>query len=232
MPKDRKSLFRQFLAGMYDAVVITDPNGHIIEINARAVEYFGYEQDEVHDRQISHYIPNLTAEVVQRIRKGLAGDHHVLVDADARTKDGTKIASEVAVSVIDLMDPGDLVFTIRNIERRRKVMNTLKSKANAFEASRSALFVTAPDGRLVEANAAFVSLFALKDGEEARRRYFAGFFPGEEFAQAFEKALAGENAVAAGEIAAAAGPVKLEVSLSPNVFGRRREGVVGCVAGG
>ena len=26
VPKDRKSLFRQFLAGMYDAVVITDPN--------------------------------------------------------------------------------------------------------------------------------------------------------------------------------------------------------------
>ena len=38
VPKDRKSLFRQFLAGMYDAVVITDPNGHIIEINPRAGE--------------------------------------------------------------------------------------------------------------------------------------------------------------------------------------------------
>ena len=40
VPKDRKSLFRQFLAGMYDAVVITDPNGHILEINPRAEEYF------------------------------------------------------------------------------------------------------------------------------------------------------------------------------------------------
>ena len=42
VPKDRKSLFRQFLAGMYDAVVITDPNGHILEINPRAEEHFGY----------------------------------------------------------------------------------------------------------------------------------------------------------------------------------------------
>ena len=52
VPKDRKSLFRQFLAGMYDAVVITDPNGHIIEINPRAGEHFGYSQDEVIDRPI------------------------------------------------------------------------------------------------------------------------------------------------------------------------------------
>ena len=47
VPKDRKSLFRQFLAGMYDAVVITDPNGHILEVNRRAVEHFGYNEDEV-----------------------------------------------------------------------------------------------------------------------------------------------------------------------------------------
>ena len=62
--KDRKSLFRQFLAGMYDAVVITDPNGHIIEINPRAVEYFGYEEFEVVDKPISIYIPGLTPQVV------------------------------------------------------------------------------------------------------------------------------------------------------------------------
>ena len=59
VPKDRKSLFRQFLAGMYDAVVITDPNGHIIEINPRAEEHFGYSQDEVIDRPISFFIPGL-----------------------------------------------------------------------------------------------------------------------------------------------------------------------------
>ena len=56
IPKDRKSLFRQFLAGMYDAVVITDPNGHILEINPRTVEYFGREVDEALDQPISIFI--------------------------------------------------------------------------------------------------------------------------------------------------------------------------------
>ena len=64
VPKDRRSLFRQFLAGMYDAVVITDPNGHIIEVNPRAVEYFGREVDEVLDRPVSIFIPGLKQDVV------------------------------------------------------------------------------------------------------------------------------------------------------------------------
>ena len=70
VPKDRKSLFRQFLAGMYDAVVITDPNGHIIEINPRAEEHFGYTQDEVIDRPISVYIPGLAPEIVSASAAG------------------------------------------------------------------------------------------------------------------------------------------------------------------
>ena len=53
VPKDRRSLFRQFLGGMYDAVVITDPNGHILDINPRATEHFGYELDEVLDQPVS-----------------------------------------------------------------------------------------------------------------------------------------------------------------------------------
>ena len=141
VPKDRRSLFRQFLGGMYDAVVITDPNGHILDINTRATEHFGYELDEVLDKHISLYIPGLQPDVVQRIRKGIECDRHVMVDANGNTKSGDRIACEITVSVIDLMNPGDLVFTIRNIERRRAVMSALRAKANAFALSQAALFV-------------------------------------------------------------------------------------------
>ena len=95
VPKDRKSLFRQFLAGMYDAVVITDPNGHIIEINPRAEEHFGYSQDEVIDRPISFFIPGLAPEIVQRIRRGLENDRHMMLDAKGRCKSDDKFACEV-----------------------------------------------------------------------------------------------------------------------------------------
>lgn len=230
VPKDRKSLFRQFLAGMYDAVVITDPNGHIIEINPRSVEHFGYEQDEVIDKHISFYIPGLAPEVVQRIRRGLENDRHVMVDANGRTKDGSKIAVEIAISIIDLMDPGDLVFTIRNVERRREIMNSLKAKANAFKLAHSALFVCNPDGSIREANRSFCEMFGLGDEADACKHFFNDFMDDDPLPENFQKALAGETTVT-GIVAESDGETKeeVEIILAPNMNGRKCNGVVGSI---
>ena len=230
IPKDRKSLFRQFLAGMYDAVVITDPNGHILEINPRTVEYFGREADEVLDSPVSVFIPGLKQDVVARIRRGLEGDHHVVIDANAVHRDGHKIACEVAVSSIDLMNPGDLIFTIRNVERRRAYMNAFRAKANAFQISQTALFSCDPDGKVCECYETFVLMFGLKDVEEARQRTFAELMSDDPLPENFKKALAGETTVA-GIVAEGdeEDQEELEIVLAPNRHGRKVDGVVGSI---
>ena len=231
VPKDRKSLFRQFLAGMYDAVVITDPNGHILEINPRAEEYFGYAQDEVIDKPISFYIPGLTPEIVQRIRRGLEEDRHMMIDANGMSKDGTKFLCEVTVSIIDLMDPGDLVFTVRNVQRRRKQLVMLRSKENAFEIASGGLFCCDASGAITETNAEFRSMFELKDEEDARRHTFLDFMADDPLPEHFKKALAGEVTVT-GLVAESDGDdqEEIEVILAPNRQGRKIVGVVGSVS--
>ena len=230
IPKDRKSLFRQFLAGMYDAVVITDPNGHILEINPRAVEYFGRELDDVLDKPISTFIPGLKADVVLRIRKGIEGDRHVVIDANGVGADGKKIACEVAVSSIDLMNPGDLVFTIRNVERRRAYIDALRDKANAFQVAQTALFACDASGRFRECNGTFLQMFGLKDVEEARQRTFAELMSDDPLPENFKKALAGETTVA-GIVAEGddEDQEELEIVLAPNVHGRKIQGVAGSI---
>lgn len=221
VPKDRRSLFRQFLGGMYDAVVITDPNGHILDINPRATEHFGYELDEVLDQPVSVLIPGLQPEVVLRIRKGLEGDRHVMINANGRNRADEKFACEVTVSVIDLMNPGDLVFTIRNIEKRRELMTAYRSKVNAFNLSPSALFVCDTEGRLSETNASFRALFSLPDEGAARSHRLSEFIPDAALGELLRKALAGERTVSqAGAF---------EVTLGPNANGRKIVGVVGSV---
>lgn len=230
IPKDRRSLFRQFLGGMYDAVVITDPNGHILDINNRAVEHFGYELDDVLDKHISEIIPGLQQEVVPRIRKGLEGNQHVLIDANALTSSGEKIACEVAVSIIDLMNIGDLVFTIRNIERRRILMNSLRTRSNAFQLSPVALFACDAEGRFTEANAAFREMFDLPPEEELSAHTFSEFMNDDPLPDDFRRALAGEETltgiVAEGDDGE---ENELEVALAPNRVGRKQLGVVGSV---
>ena len=230
IPKDRKSLFRQFLAGMYDAVVITDPNGYILEINPRVTEYFGLEPDNALDQPVSVIIPGLKQEVVARIRRGLAGDRHVIVDANAVNRAGVKIACEVAVSAIDLMSPGDLIFTIRNVERRRDYLNALRSRANAWRISQTALFSCLPDGRFRDCNETFLQMFGLKDVEEARAHVFADFMNDEPLPEDFKKALAGETTttgiVAEGD---EDDQEELEIVLAPDIHGRKTQGVVGSI---
>ena len=206
---------------MYDAVVITDPNGHILDINPRATEHFGYELDDVLDQPVSRLIPGLQPEVVQRIRKGLEGDRHVMINANGRDRDERKFACEVTVSVIDLMNPGDLVFTIRNIEKRRAIMTAYISKVNAFDVSAAALFVCDAAGRLTGTNRAFRSLFGLADEAAASAATVCSLVAGDALAEGFRKALSGE------ETSAACG--RFEVALAPNIVGRKTVGVVGCV---
>ncbi len=231
VPRDRKSLFRQFLSGMYDAVVITDPNGHIIEINERAQEFFGYEPDEVLDRPVSLFVPGLATEVVQRIRNGVEADRHMIIDANGRAKDGTKFACEIAVSIIDLADPDDLVFTIRNIERRRKVRDMLRAKENAFRLAQESLFVCDAQGRFTYVNPAFCEMFGLEGEESARAHRFSDWLGDEPLPANFRKALDGEktSVTIVSEVEDADDTETVEVTLAPNTVGRKIRGVVGSI---
>lgn len=230
VPKDRKSLFRQFLGGMYDAVVITDPNGHILDINPRATEHFGYELDDVLDQPIGMLIPGLQPEVVQRIRKGIEGEHHVMINAAGKTREGGKFACEVAVSVIDLMNPGDLVFTIRNVEKRREMVTMYRSKENAFELSPIALFVCDKDGRFTETNVAFREMFDLETENEAKALTFSYLMSDAPLVANFAKALDGEVTLT-GIVAEGEGDdqEEVEVKLGPNRLGNKIIGVVGSI---
>lgn len=228
--KDHRSLFRQLLAGMYDAVVITDPNGHVLLINPRAKEFFGYEAEEIEDSPVGKLVPGVTPEIVVRIRNGLEQARHMMIDANCLRKDGTAFTSEVTVSLLDLINPGDLVFTIRNTQRRKRQMDVLRTKENAYEASLAALFACAPDGRFRWVNGAFLSLFGYEREDEVQKLSFGDVMGDEPLPTLFAQALAGETqtvhivAEEDGE-----GSKDVEVRLAPDQHGKKITGVVGSV---
>lgn len=230
IPKDRKSLFRQFLAGMYDAVVITDAAGHILETNERAEEHFGRTAEEMLDQPIEMLVKGLTPEIVQRIRKGLEEDRHVIIDANGVKKAGEHFACEVAISTIELNEPDDIVFTIRNVERRQAIRTMLRAKEGAFEIAQSALFACDAEGRFTQANAAFLEMFDQADLSALQELFFTDLFEDAPLPEHFRKALAGETTTV-GIVAESdeSDDAEIEVVLAPNRLGRKIVGVVGSV---
>ena len=214
---------------MYDAVIITDPNGHIIEVNARAEEHFGYTADEVVDRQVATLISGLSTEIVKRIRSGLEENHRMMIDANAIRKDGSRFACEVTVSVIDLMDPDDLVFTVRNIERRRQLRERLRAKEDAFDLAGAALFACTREGRFTQINGEFLATFGLENEEEARNLAFNDLFTDAPLGEKFARALDGESSTIciASEPEEGEEAGRLEIRLGPSRAGNKVVGVVG-----
>lgn len=229
--QDQRALYRQLVDGLYDALLVTDPNGHVIELNPRATEYFQYVREDVFDKPVSVLIPGVTAALVARIRKGLGESRHIMLDARCQRRDGSSFAAEVTISVIDLLNDGDLVFTVRNTERRRKQWELLRGKANAFENAQSACFVCDGLRQFQAVNRAFLALFDLPDKEAVVGRLFEELMPDEPLPSFFERALAGESLtyrIVADTDAGSAEEV--EVSMAPDRQGKEKVvGVVGSI---
>ena len=155
----------------------------------------------------------------------------MMLDANGLNKSGTKFACEVTVSVIDLMDPGDLVFTVRNVERRRKTNDMLRAKEGAFSISPCALFSCDPDGHFTNVNAAFLAMFDLDSEDDAKEKFFSELMEDEPLPTNFKKALEGEThtvcIVAEGDEGEKSS--EIEITLAPNRVGRKIKGVVGSI---
>lgn len=229
--KDHRSLFRQLLAGMYDAVLITDPSGHLLNLNARAKEYFRYDSDDILDSPIGRFIPGVTPAIVQRIRSGLDQARHMMLDANCLRKDGTVFPAEVTVSLVDLMNIGDLVFTVRSTERRRRQLDAFRTKENVCAIAQSALFACAPDGRFRWANSACLDMFGYESEDEFLKRAFTDVMPDEPLPELFARALDGERSATriTAEEGDAGAKKDIEIQLAPDLHGKKTVGVVGSI---
>ena len=229
--KDHRSLFRQLLAGMYDAVLITDPNGHLLNLNARAKEFFRYDSDEILDSPIGRFIPGVTPAIVQRIRNGLDQARHMMLDANCLRRDGTVFPAEVTVSLIDLMNIGDLVFTVRSTERRRRQLDAFRTKENVCAIAQSALFACAPDGRFRWANTACLDMFGYEFEDEILKLSFSDLMSDEPLPELFARALDGERSATriTAEEGDAAEKKDIEIQLAPDLHGKKTVGVVGSI---
>jgi PAS domain S-box-containing protein len=185
----------------------------------------------VWDKPVSVLVPGVSARMVERIRKGLAESRHVMLDARCQRQDGSGFLAEVTISVIDLINAGDLVFTVRNTERRRRQWEALRSKANAFENAQSACFVCDGNRQFRAVNRAFLEMFDLAGEEAVVGRAFEELMPDEPLPTFFERALAGESLSYKVVADTDAGCTEeVEVQMAPDSQGKDKVlGVVGSI---
>ena len=120
-PKNgQKALYYQMMNALYDAVLILDDNGHIVDCNERTSSIFSHSREELWDAPVTTLVPGINAQIFAKMKEGLHGNRRVLINARCHRKDGTTFSGEVGAGLMDLTGE-NLVLTIRNIDKRAPV---------------------------------------------------------------------------------------------------------------
>ncbi len=116
----QKALYYQMMNSIYDAVLILDDNGHVVDCNERVPSILGHSREELWDEPVGTLIPGITPQIFAKMKSSLHGNRRVLISARCHRKDGSTFHAEVGAGLINLTGE-NLVLTVRNIEKRAPI---------------------------------------------------------------------------------------------------------------
>ena len=161
--------FRELVDAAPDGLIVCDPQGQIVLVNAEAERMFGYERGELAHQSLDILIPDRArpqhgshlARFMSQLRLRPMG---IGMQLTGRRKDGNEIPVEISLSPIET-DRGMLVTAgIRDVTERRKLERENR-RANAYLVSavdsvREAFALFDEQDRVVMVNSAARQLFA------------------------------------------------------------------------
>jgi PAS domain S-box-containing protein len=143
-----QSHYKQLLQSIYDAVLITDTDGSIIDLNDRACEFLQYSRSELRSLTITDVISGADRTLMGALLENLRNERYALIQAYCLRKDGTYFPSEIAANKIRLGGP-HLCFFLRDITLRRQAEEMLRTEHNAIQNAGDGIAVV-NDGLVLE----------------------------------------------------------------------------------
>lgn len=132
--------YEELLESVYDAAVITSPSGKIIEVNGRAVEFFGYDRDQLCEMSMVQVIDSADETVMRNIADTLLNERFALLQAFCRRQDGSFFPAEIAVNRLS-MDNVRLCFFIRDVTLRHQTQELLRTEHTAVQTCASGIAI-------------------------------------------------------------------------------------------
>jgi diguanylate cyclase (GGDEF)-like protein/PAS domain S-box-containing protein len=138
------------LDNVKDAIVTVDDAGHIETFNPTGERIFGYSHAEILGRTLDHLLPEMDGGSVEFLERFAAKIEDTHVDLAAhqtwgRTKDGSRVALELAVSKASLNRRDGYIVCIRDITERHLAELSMRES----EARYRTLVENAPEAILV-----------------------------------------------------------------------------------
>lgn len=149
----------------YDAILLTDTNGHILSWNTRAVEFFGYTEEELLRLTLQEVIAGLNEMLLSTIRETVQRGQHIRIQAFGLLKSGDLNAVELVITGNGTKEPDRLCCLVKNIQSRWQTEQNLNSAYHAMDNTDSGIGIVNMRGIIIYANRMMTRLLA--DGDEA-----------------------------------------------------------------
>jgi len=104
------SAYQRLLECIYDAVLITDSKGMVLECNQRAIDFLKYMRDDILGVPVSYFVCGIDESVLSSILKNLLEHRYTLIEGSCQRSDESVFPTEIAVNRLDLSATGRLCF--------------------------------------------------------------------------------------------------------------------------
>ncbi len=167
--------FQELLQSVYDAALLTDANGLIVDANARAERFLGRDRAELAQLSIIDVISGTDETLLDTIAQGLENDRYILIQAYCMRADNSIFPSEISINQLDLSGASFFCFFIRDISLRKHTEERLRTGHTAIQNAGNGIAVANLEGVLTYVNPALVSLLGYERSGQLLERNLSVF---------------------------------------------------------
>ena len=170
--KESEKSYQEFVDRLPDGIYRSTPQGRFLTVNSALVKMLGYASKE--ELLVVNIPEDLYFSAKDRIeaKKFFKGDKNANLIARLKKKDGSELwVEDHGQQIFDAR--GRIIYyegILRDITQRRQIQNALRASEekyrSLFEESKDAVFISTPEGRLIDINSAGVDLFGYTSKDE------------------------------------------------------------------
>ncbi len=191
--------FRGLFEAAPTAVLITDRDGQVVLVNAKAEEMFGYDRGELLGNAMEILVPERLWSVHRDYCAGYLADPHTRsmgtgLTLTGRRKDGTEFPVEIGLSTTTVRDEILAISIVSDVSERDRAEGEIRKLSRAVEQSPSILMITDTCGRIEFVNPKFTQVTGYRASEvtgKNPRILKSGLQSSEFYADLWQKIAAG-----------------------------------------